>query len=110
MIEVIKISIPKDARPCMLWNDKVNLAQFGPVEVKRASRIEFNNATGYWFVESAKTGKVLKADFLLREEALAWEKVYYSPGGKGWPELVEDGMWDSFVNFLRGLGSILRRE
>ncbi len=88
MPEEIKLSIMPNGGVQMLWNDAVDVRQFGEVEVVRASHVEFNNATGFWYVQSAKTGKMLKEDFMSRDEALAWEKVYYSPDGEGWEELT----------------------
>lgn len=75
----------------MLQDDEVNLSEFGRVEVTRASNVEFDNATQRWYVQSAKTGEMLRADFVTRAEALAWEKEFYSPTGSGWGELLTKG-------------------
>ena len=83
----IKLEITAKGGIQMLHDDAVNLAEFGKVEVKRASHVEYNNEVGCWLVQSAKTGIILKDDFKTRAEALAWEKVHYSPGGRGWGEL-----------------------
>jgi hypothetical protein len=72
----------------MLHDDAVNLAELGKIEVQRASHVEFDNAKGKWFVQSAKTLVVLRDDFDTREIALEWEKEHYSPGGAGWAELT----------------------
>jgi hypothetical protein len=72
----------------MLHDDEVDLSIFGKVTVTRASHVEFNNDTGKWYVQSAKTLKMLKEDLPTRAEALAWEKQYYSPKGEGWAELT----------------------
>ena len=87
-MEEIRLEITAGAALRMLHNDALDLSQFGKLKVKRASRVEFNNRLGRWVVRSAKTGKVLRDDFRLRKDALAWEKVYYSPGQPGWRELV----------------------
>jgi hypothetical protein len=71
-----------------LHDDNIDWSQFGKVKVKRASNVEFSNKTGLWYVQSAKTKKMIKDDFKTRVQALAFEKIYYSPGGKGWVELV----------------------
>lgn len=74
----------------MLQDDAVDLRPFGHVEVSRASHVEFSNEKQAWYVESARTGKILKDDFNSRAEAIAWEKEYYSPTGDGWAELTEE--------------------
>ena len=84
----IKLELTAQGGIRMLHDDAVDLSEFGKVEVCRASHVEFNNATGFWYVQSAKTGKMLKEDFTSRADALAWEKKYYSPDGPGWEELV----------------------
>jgi hypothetical protein len=84
----IKLEITSVGGIQMLHDDDVNLAEFGKIEVTRASNVEFNNDKGAWYVQSAKTLIVLKDDFATRQEALAWEKVHYSPGGLGWNELT----------------------
>jgi hypothetical protein len=71
-----------------LHDDLIDWGKFGKLKVRRASHVEFNNKTGFWFVKSAKTGKMIKDDFKTRELALAFEKEYYTPGGKGWKELT----------------------
>jgi len=71
-----------------LHDDSIDWSQLGKVKVKRASHVEFNNKTGKWFVRSAKTKKMIKDDFNSRLGALAFERKYYSPGGKGWKELI----------------------
>lgn len=86
--KTIKLSITSQGGVQMLWDDAVDLREFGEVEVTRASHVEFDNAKGKWYVQSAKTLKMLKDDFDSREAALAWEKVYYSPDGEGWQELT----------------------
>ncbi len=84
----------------MLHDDAVNLAELGEIVVSRASHVEFcvgphEKSPGFadggiargWYVQSAKTLKVLATGFDSRVEALEWEKVYYSPSGLGWAEL-----------------------
>lgn len=71
-----------------LHDDSIDWSQFGKVKVKRASHVEFSNKTGLWYVQSAKSKRMIKDDFKTRVQALAFEKIYYSPGGKGWVELT----------------------
>lgn len=91
---MISLQITAEGGIAMLHDDALDLCEFGEVEVTRASNVEFNNKSGNgivaqaWYVESCKTGTILKDGFLTRAEALAWEKAYYSPSGKGWAELT----------------------
>jgi hypothetical protein len=71
----------------MLHDDAVDLSVFRRVIVERASNVEFNNSTGMWEVASAKTGRILHTA-RMRAQALAWEKIHYSPTGEGWAELT----------------------
>jgi hypothetical protein len=89
-VSAIKMQITKVGGVQMLHDDAVDLSVLGQVEVTRASHVEFDNAKQRWFVQSARTLEILRDDFLTREEALAWEKQHYSPGGKGWAELTEE--------------------
>jgi len=86
----MKLQITKSGGIQMLHDDSVHLEEFGQVKVERASHVEFDNVTQKWYVQSAKTLKMLKADFETRVEALAWEKQYYSPDSQGWKEFVLD--------------------
>lgn len=85
---MISLEITAQGGVRMLQDDAVDLRELGKVKVKRASHVEFSNKTQLWYVQSAKTKKMLKADFKTRAAALAWEKTYYSPSGKGWAELT----------------------
>ena len=84
----IKLEVTAQGGIRMLHDDAVDLTEFGKVEVTRASNVEFNNVVGHWYIQSVKTGYILRDDFKTRKEALDWEKVYYSPGQPGWRELV----------------------
>ncbi len=82
---VLEITAVGGAR--MLHDDAVDLRELGDVEVTRASHVEFDNKLKVWTVVSAKTGLLLNT-FETRADALAWEKDYYSPTGRGWAELT----------------------
>lgn len=84
---MIALEITSEGSIQMLHSDDVDLREFGPIEVTRASHVEFSNEHGEWLVTSAKTGLILNA-FDTRKEALEWESKYYSPSGKGWAELT----------------------
>lgn len=86
--KTIDLEITTEGGVRMLHDDAFDLAEFGSPEtfcVFRASHVEWE--AGGWYVDSAATGKRLKSGCATREEALAWEKNYYSPGSEGWPEI-----------------------
>ena len=83
----MKILLTKSGGVQMLHDDNAKLESLGKVDVKRASHVEYDNHKQLWYVQSAKTLKIL-CYAKSREEALSWEKEYYSPSGDGWAELV----------------------
>lgn len=84
----IKLEITECGDIAMLHNKDVDIKDFqAKVKICRASHVEFSNKKQKWYVQSAATLKMLKDDFNTREEALEWEKEYYSPDGAGWEEL-----------------------
>lgn len=85
-MEEITVELGADGGIAMLHSDLLDLGQFGQVQVRRASNVEFDGASQAWFVQSARTGEVLRCGFRTRAEALAWEHGHYSPGGAGWGE------------------------
>lgn len=91
MSKAIALQITKAGGIQMLQDDAVDLREFGPVKVFRASHVEFSEEKQTWFVQSAKTGEVLRDDFQTRAEAIEWEKQHYAPGGQGWPEINQEG-------------------
>lgn len=83
----VKLQITAQGGVRMLQDDAVDLRKLGKVIVTRASHVEFCNRTQKWYVQSARTKKYLyRAQ--TRAQALAWEKRFYSPSGKGWRELT----------------------
>lgn len=88
-METIKLEITDNAIQ-MLHSDALDFSEFGEVTIQRASNVEFSNEAKAWEVSSAKTGKLLKGGFHTRDEALKWEKEYYSPDGEGWAELTNE--------------------
>jgi len=103
----IKIEL-KGGSISMLHSDEVDLSEFGEVEVKRASYVEYCDGKTWqyrpagaektvpvpkgWFVASAETLRILKWGFETRAAALEWERAYYSPGGLGWGELTGEAL------------------
>lgn len=84
---MIAIQITAKGGIRMLQDDAVDLRKLGKITVARASHVEFCNRTQMWYVQSAKTKKYLYRA-KTRAKALAWEKKYYSPSGRGWAELT----------------------
>ena len=93
MSKEINLQITKKGGVQMLHDDTLDLCELGcDVQVQRASHVEFNNETKFWYVQSAKTLKILRTNFKSREDALNWEKQYYGPNGEGWEELTKEGV------------------
>ena len=82
----MQILVTKSGGVEMLHDDTAELESLGTVTTTRASHVEFCNERQQWYVQSAKTKKMLKY-FDTRQQALAWERDYYSPSGQGWQEL-----------------------
>jgi len=89
----MKLRITVDGRVQGLWDDGLELSQLGPVRVRRASYIEFDNRSQQWCVRAARPRGWLAtlAWYLLpgrrrrvlfravsRAEALAWERECFS--------------------------------
>ena len=84
---MIQLEITASGGIRMLHDDAVDLRELGKVRVVRASHVEFDNKAGDWTVRSAKDRRLLHRA-QTRASALAWEKKFYSPSGKGWKELT----------------------
>ena len=87
MSGAIKLQITNGGGVQMLQDDRIDLRPLGKIKVYRASHVEFSEEKQAWYVQSAKTNKILKDDFQTRAEAIAWEKEHYSPDGDGWHEI-----------------------
>ena len=102
--ELAKLRITPDGLICGLWSDDIPLGDLGPVRVRRASHVEFNNRLQRWTVRPAANaglirrwlGKLLRRPFTRaihsarsRAAALAWEHQNFQPGGPYWPALTD---------------------
>ena len=102
--ELTKLRITPDGRVCGLWSDDIPLGNLGPVRVRRASHVEFNNRLQRWTVRPAGSpdlirrwlGRLLRhrASRIVhsarsRANALAWEHNNFQPGGPFWPALTD---------------------
>lgn len=87
----MKILITANGGIEMLHDDIAELESLGRVETSRASHVEYDNERQQWYVQSAATMEILHFAST-RTEALAWERDYYSPDGKGWRELTTKGV------------------
>ena len=102
--ELTRLRITPDGRICGLWSDDIPLGDLGPVRVRRASLVEFDNRLQRWTVRpAADTGlvrrllcRLLRRPFprtvhsaRSRASALAWEHNNFQPGGPFWPALTD---------------------
>ena len=89
-----------------LWSDDIDWPALGRVSVRRASHVEFDARRQLWTVREARrcnafdlllrpAKRWLGGDILFRahrrEEALAWERAWFGPGGAGWPTARSSG-------------------
>lgn len=95
----MKLRITPDGTVHGLWDDAIDWASLGRVCVRRASHVEFGEEQQMWYVRAARPRSALRrmaqrlcgrpfGEILhwanTRDEALAWERRYYEPGGPGW--------------------------
>ena len=60
-----------------LHHEPLGLAALGPMDVRRASHVEYDATLQKWYVEDAATGQRLFADSS-RADCLAWEGAHFS--------------------------------
>jgi len=67
----ITITFDRNGIGSCLYTELIDLAAIGPLQIRRATNIEFNNTTQFWEVKDTK-GKLL---FFSRSRAVchAWE-------------------------------------
>jgi hypothetical protein len=95
---VIKLRISCDGSVQGLWTDEIQWAELGVLQVRRASRVEFDERKQCWTVCEAEprgwrgwlerlfhgpSSHILHRA-TTRAAALAWEHEYFQPGGAGW--------------------------
>lgn len=73
------IVVREDGSMTALYDDSLNMAQEGDLSVERLSHVEFDPALngGEWYVEDAKTGKILYSN-QSRELCLKWERKHFN--------------------------------
>ena len=97
----MKMRITPDGTIRGLWDDQIDWPNLGRVTVRRASHVEFRDRRQLWYVRAGRPRSALRIILQVvfrrpfgeivhwadtREEALAWERRYYEPGGPGWTE------------------------
>ena len=96
-----RIRIALDGTVRGLWTDEIDWPSLGKAAVERASHVEFCELRQLWYVRDVRARNALRAllqavtgrpfgEILhwakTREEALAWKRRYYEPGGPGWKQ------------------------
>jgi hypothetical protein len=94
-----RIRTAPDGTVRALWTDEIDWRSLGRLKVERASHVEFCRRRQLWFVRAGTPRAawrrvlqwVLRRQFgeiecrtPSREEALAWERERFGPGGLGW--------------------------
>lgn len=75
--DVHVIRIRRDGSLESLHDDALELEVLGPREIRRASHVEFDEATQRWTVEDAETGEI-PYSHVSRARCLAWERAYFN--------------------------------
>lgn len=75
--DVHVIRIRRDGSLESLHDDALKLEMLGPREIRRASHVEFDEATQRWTVADAKTGEILYSH-VSRARCLAWERAHFN--------------------------------
>jgi hypothetical protein len=96
----MRLRIAPDGTIRALWDDGIGWSSLGRVYVRRASHVEFCHRKQLWYVRAGRPGTRIRRvlQWILhrpfgeilhwassRDEALAWERTHYQPGGRGWP-------------------------
>ena len=86
MIPILEIDAVGDIRT--LYTDEVNLYELGLVgNVRRASRVEFDEENQLWEVICAKTGVVVYKN-KNRQSAIEKEIILFGPGGQHYDNAI----------------------
>ena len=73
-MSTVAITFTPDGLGRCLYTEAIDLGRIGPLTVKRATTIEFDNHTHYWRVKD-RTGFALFSN-PSRQECLDWERLY----------------------------------
>ncbi len=94
----MKLRITPEGTVRAMWTDTIDWTSLGQVSVHRASHVEFSDRRQMWYVRAGRpknwARRILQwatrrpcGEILhwakTRQDALAWEGVYYQPGGPG---------------------------
>ena len=70
----IAITFIPDGTGHALYTEAIDLAVIGPLAIRRATTIEFDNHTQYWHVRDPKGFPMFNSPS--RQECLVWERQY----------------------------------
>jgi hypothetical protein len=71
------VYVIRDGTVTALAGGPLSLADLGPRQTRRVSRVKFVHSTNRWVVYDQRTGKYLAA-FRDYDEALSWEREYFN--------------------------------
>ena len=79
----MKITVEVDGRIKFIYDDSVAevMQEVGPLEVKRASHVEFDNSNGFWWADMSPVGGPKMGPFIGRNTALAMEREWLEERG-----------------------------
>lgn len=95
----MKLRITPQGHVHALWSDVIDWPALGPLQIRRASHVEFCSQRQQWYVQAARPdawwrrllqavlrrpcGEILHYS-LSRQAALMWESKHFAPGGTAW--------------------------
>ncbi len=97
--QITRLRITPNGRIQGLWSDDLHITELGPVRVRRASHVEFDDSQQCWCVLAPASGsrmrRLLQRLLGLRQKqvlhraatrstALDWEREHFGPGGRHW--------------------------
>jgi hypothetical protein len=68
------IVFAQDGTVRCLWTEAVQLAEFGRLDIQRASMVEFNSITQHWEVRLASESDAVAFSHPSRQTCLDWER------------------------------------
>jgi hypothetical protein len=75
-MSTIAISIDSEGNGHCLYTEQIDLRAIGPLQIARASHIEFNNETMEWEVKDLENRPLFQ--HTSRSACLAWEQQHFN--------------------------------
>ena len=87
---MIRLRVTQHGNVQGLWSDDLELAEIGPLSVRRASHVEFDRQMQCWAVVPIERPGDVLFTARSRANALRWEHSHFGPGGCHWNPRFEE--------------------